>query len=130
MDAIVAGKQEKVEGSVGVFKSVLTFDLTTVTGMVFTQVYDESFYNTKYYLRLITVPDENGIISTLLTPVPYTLMTEVPFKVFYANIFRSFLTDISTLDTITNQKRLQIIVNYSEQTPSQVFTSVEIGTLE
>lgn len=129
MDAIVVGKQEKVEGSL-VFKSQLVIDLTTTTSRVFRYTYDPSFYDTKYYLKLVTVPDDNGVISTLLTPIPYTAMTNVPFKVFYASVFREFKTDITTIDGIDQSKRLEITVNYSGHTPSEVFTSVEIGTLE
>lgn len=127
MNAIVAGKQEKTEGSLGVFKSELVIDLSTTTGMSFEYYFDSSLYgNAKHYLRLVTVPNDEGIVTTLLTPVPYTRMMGVNFRVFYAGTFRDFPTNV----VINNNNRLYIYVNYSGQTPKQIFTSVEIGTLE
>lgn len=127
MDAIVSGKQEKTEGSLGVFKSELVIDLSTTTGMSFEYYFDSSLYgNAKHYLRLVTVPNDEGIVTTLLTPVPYTRMMEVNFRVFYEGAFRDFPTNI----VINNNTQLYIYVSYSGKTPKQIFTSVEIGTLE
>ncbi len=126
MDAIVAGKVEKPEGSL-VFKSELVIDLSTTTGMSFEYYFDSSLYgNAKHYLRLVTVPNDEGIVTTLLTPVPYTRMMEVNFRVFYAGVFRDFPTNV----IINNNTQLYIYVAYSGQTPKQVFSLVEIGTLE
>lgn len=124
MNAIVSGKVEKPEGSM-VFKSELVIDLSITTKQRFEYYFDSLYTNVKYYLKLVTVPNDENIIATLLTPIPYTQMTDVQFRVFYEGAFRDFTTDV-----IIENNLLTIYVKYSGKTPSQVFSSVEIGTLE
>lgn len=128
MNAIVSGKVEKPEGSL-VFKSKLIIDLSTTTDMIFEYYFDSSLYgNVKHYLRLVTVPNDEGIVTTLLTPVPYTRMIDVNFRASNPSTgyFGNFATDV----IVEDNTRLFINVKAVGQSAKHVFTSAEIGTLE